>query len=64
MHIAPEALQAGRLAALEGAVLALMRSAVEDGFDGITIEVKADEGQTFIDLTFSSKGVGVTGQDL
>ena len=60
----PEALQAARLALLEGAVLALLRAAQEDGFDGITIEASSDDGQTVIDLNYLKGDMLVTGHDL
>lgn len=64
MHQSPEAAQAARLAVLEGAVLALLRGAQEDGFNGISIEATADEGQVAIDLSFTANGVPVTGHSL
>ncbi|VTU36359.1 hypothetical protein [Variovorax sp. PBL-E5] len=64
MHAAPEALQAGRLALLEGAMLAILRAAIEEGFDGVQVEASAESGQSCIDLTYLKNGVAVTGQDL
>jgi hypothetical protein len=59
-----DAMQAARLAVLEGAVLALLRGAQEDGLDGLTIEVSADDGQVVIDLQYTANGVPVTGESL
>lgn len=59
-----DAMQAARLAVLEGAILALLRSAEEDGFDGLSLEASADAGQVAIDLSFTAKGVPVTGHSL
>ena len=59
-----DAMQAARLAVLEGALLALLRGAQEDGLDGMTVEVTTDAGQVGIDLTYSSNGVPVSGESL
>lgn len=59
-----DAMQAARLAVLEGAVLALLRGAQEDGLDGLTIEVTADAGQVAIDLMYTAKGVPLSGESL
>lgn len=57
-------MQAARLAVLEGAVLALLRGAQEDGLDGLTIEITADAGQVSIDLSYTSNGMPVSGESL
>lgn len=59
-----DAMQAARLAQLEGAILALLRDAEEDGLDGLTVTAEADAGQIVIDLTYSSKGVPLSGESL
>lgn len=59
-----DAMQAARLAQLEGAILGLLRDAEEDGLDGLTIEVTADAGQVAIDLMYTAKGVPVAGESL
>lgn len=59
-----EAMQVARLAALEGAILALLRDGQEDGFDGLTIDAAADAGQVSIDLSYSAHGVPVSGHSL
>lgn len=59
-----EARQAARLAALEAAILALMREAEESGLDGLTINVEADAGQVSIDLAYTSKGMPMHGESL
>ena len=62
-----DAMQAARLAQLEGAILALLRDAVGDGldgYDGIAITATADEGQVVIDLMYTAKGVPVAGESL
>lgn len=56
--------QAARLAALEGAVLALMREAEDQGIDGLHINVEADAGQIAIDLAYTAKGIPVSGESL
>ena len=59
-----DAMQAARLAQLEGAILGLLRDAEEDGLDGLTIEVSADAGQIVIDLSYTANGVAVSGESL
>jgi len=59
-----EARQAAKLALLEGAIAGLMRDADEIGVDGLTINVEADAGQIVIDLTYTSKGMPVSGESL
>jgi hypothetical protein len=59
-----DAMQAARLAQLEGAILGLLRDAEEDGLDGLTIEVSADAGQVAIDLQYTANGVPVAGESL
>lgn len=59
-----DAMQAARLAQLEGAILGLLRDAMDDGLDGLTIEVTADAGQVAIDLSYTAKGVPVAGESL
>lgn len=64
MHVAPEVLQAARLAQLEGAILALLRDAMSDALDGVSITAEADEGQVVIDVTYTHKGTPVAGESL
>ena len=59
-----EAMQAAHLATLEGALLALLRSAQEDGFDGISVEASTDDGQTVIDVMYTANGVALSGESL
>lgn len=59
-----DAMQAARLAQLEGAILALLRDAEEDGLDGLTVTAEADAGQVVIDLTYMAKGQPVAGESL
>lgn len=59
-----DAMQAARLAQLEGAVLALLRDAKDEGFDGLTISATADDGQVVIDLSYMAGGMPVTGHSL
>jgi hypothetical protein len=59
-----DAMQAARLAQLEGAILGLLRDAEDDGLDGLTIEVTADAGQIAIDLSYTANGVPVSGESL
>lgn len=59
-----DAMQAARLAQLEGAILALLRDAEEDGFDGLTVVADADGGQVAIDINYTAKGVPVVGESL
>ncbi len=59
-----DAMQAARLANLEGAILALLRDAEEDGLDGLIIEATADAGQIVIDLSYTAKGVPMAGESL
>ncbi len=59
-----DAMQAARLAQLEGAILGLMRDAEEDGLDGLTIVASADDGQVVIDLQYTAHGMPLTGQAL
>lgn len=56
-----DAMQAARLAMLEGAILALLRDAQDEGFDGLTIDATADSGLVAIDLSYSSKGMPMAG---
>ena len=63
MH-APEAMQVARLAQLEGAILALLRDAVADGYDGLTVVAAMDDGQSVIDLTYTAKGLPMAGESL
>ena len=60
---APEAIQAARLALLEGALLAILREGSGD-FDGIEVTAQVDDGQTVIDLTYTHNGLPITGQSL
>lgn len=64
MHVPPEALQAARLAQLEGAILGLLRDAVGDDLDGVQITAEADAGQVVIDVTYTHKGMPVAGESL
>lgn len=64
MHVAPEALQAARLAQLEGAILGLLRDAQSDQLDGVSITAEADDGQVVIDVTYTHKGMPVAGESL
>ncbi|ATA54545.1 hypothetical protein CKY39_16010 [Variovorax boronicumulans] len=64
MHVSPEALQAARMAALEGAILGLLRDAVGDDLDGVSIVAEADAGQVVIDVTYTHKGIPVAGESL
>jgi hypothetical protein len=59
-----DAMQAAHLANLEGAILCLLRAAQEDGLDGLSIVAEADEGQVSIDLSYTAKGVPVSGESL
>lgn len=59
-----ETMQAARLAQLEGAILALLRDARDDGFDGLTVNASADDGQVVIDLSFMAGGMPVSGHSL
>lgn len=59
-----EARQAANLAQLEGSILALMRTAEEQGIDGLQISVDAHAGQIAIDLAFTAKGMPVSGESL
>jgi hypothetical protein len=63
-HVAPDALHAARLALLSAAVEAAFRAAVDDGYDGMTVEVAVDQGQTVIDLSYSQRGIPMGGQSL
>lgn len=64
MQVSPDALQAARLAQLEGAILGLLRDAVGDELDGVQIVAEADEGQVVIDVTYTHKGLPVAGSSL
>lgn len=59
-----DAMQAARLAQLEGAILALLRDAQDDGFTGLTISATADAGQVSIDLSWLANGMPVSGHSL
>jgi len=59
-----DAMQAAHLANLEGAILCLLRSAQEDGLDGLSIVAEADNGQVSIDLSYTAKGMPVAGESL
>ncbi|MFS2101960.1 hypothetical protein ACCC97_23655 [Variovorax sp. Varisp85] len=64
MLVTPDALHAARLALLSAAVEAAFRAAVEDGYDGLSIEATVDDGVTAIDLTYTQRGVPMGGQSL
>lgn len=53
-----------KLAALEAAILAVLRDGVEEGLDGLSIEASLTSGTADIDLVFTSQGVPVSGQSL
>lgn len=59
-----DAMQAARLAQLEGAILGLMRDAEEDGLDGLSIVATSDDGQVVIDLQYTANGVPLSGESL
>lgn len=60
-----DAMQAARLAQLEGALLAILRDAEEDmGIDGVTVSAQADSGQVVIDLTYTARGLPMSGEAL
>ena len=59
-----EAGHAARNALLEAALLAVLRAAEEDGFEGFTVAVGRDDGQTFIDLSYIRAGKAMAGQSL
>lgn len=59
-----DTMQAARLAQLEGAVLALLRDAKDDGFDGLTLTATADDDQVVIDLSYMAGGMPVSGHSL
>lgn len=59
-----EAKQAARLAALESAVLALLRSYEDSGVDGVHVIAEADDGQVSIDLSFTVGGQPLFGESL
>lgn len=63
MHSQP-AMQTARLAVLEGALLSLLRGAQEDGFDGITVDVTANDGITAIDVQYTVNGQPMAGESL
>lgn len=64
MHVTPDALHIARLALLSAAVETAFRAAQEDGFDGMTIEATVDQGVTSVDVSYSQRGVPMTGQSL
>lgn len=64
MLVTPDALHAARLALLSAAVTDLFRSAQEDGYDGLSIEVTVDAGVSAIYLTYSQRGMPMGGQSL
>lgn len=59
-----DAMQAARLANLEGAVLALLRAAEDDGFDGLVVVAETDDGEVSFDLNYTAKGVPIAGESL
>lgn len=59
-----EAMEAAHLALLEGAILALLRAADEDGLDGLTVVASASDGQTSIDFYYTAAGLPVAGESL
>lgn len=59
-----DAMQAARLANLEGAVLALLRAAEDDGFDGLMVVAEAEDGDVSFDLTYLAKGQPIAGESL
>lgn len=64
MLVTPDVLHAARLALLSAAVTDLFRSAQEDGYDGLSIQVTVDSGVSAIDLTYSQRGMPMGGQSL
>lgn len=56
--------QQTRLALLEAAVLAQLRAALEDGFDGVTIVAVSESGQTVIDVQYVRGGIAMAGESL
>lgn len=59
-----DAMQAARLAQLEGAILSLLRDAQDEGFNGLTVSASADDGQVVIDLAYLANGMPVSGHSL
>jgi len=59
-----DAMQAARLAQLEGAVLAILRDAQDDGIDGLTLSASADAGHVSIDLAYTVGGLPMSGESL
>ncbi|MGJ7546137.1 hypothetical protein [Variovorax sp. LT1R16] len=59
-----EIARAVRKANLESAVLALLRFAQEEGYDGLEVSASVDDGQSVIDLSFTQKGVPMSGESL
>lgn len=64
MHVTPDALHAARLALLSAAVDSVFKSAQDDGYDAMSIEVSIDDGVSAIDLTYSQRGMPMGGQSL
>lgn len=59
-----EIARAVRKANLESAVLALLRFAQDEGYDGLEVSASVDDGQSVIDLSFTQKGVPMSGESL
>lgn len=53
-----------RLALLEASVLAQLRGALEDGYDGVTITATSTKGQTVIDVEYMQGGRAMAGESL
>lgn len=60
----PDPAQVARLAVLEGALLAILRAAHDDGFDGVSVEANFDDGLTSIDLQYLRNGAPMGGHSL
>lgn len=53
-----------RLALLEAAVLAQLRGALEDGYDGVTVTAHAVQGVTVVDVEYMKNGHAMAGESL
>lgn len=53
-----------RLSLLEAALLAQLRAAVEDGYDGLTVIAECTEGQVVIDVQYTEGGIAMAGESL
>lgn len=64
MSVSLEAMEAARLAQLEGALLGLLRDVEETGADGLHVTCTVEDGQVAIDLAYMANGLPIFGKSV